>query len=154
MTLGIPKTIAWLLMALVMNLAAFDPWLLASEGGALDRADGEALEAPAGKAVPPDSLVSPENPAQEAVRAPSAAVPSVTVPSVTAPQEPFDRLILTDRGVTMTPDTTARKGTPVYKRWWFWTVAASVATAAVVLSVAGAEESRKDLPDFPNPPER
>ena len=142
MTFGIPRMVAWLFILSVVNLAAVDPWALASAGG-LAQMDGEPAGepagAPAGEVDAPDSLASPRDPGQEAV---------------TAPSEPFDHLILTDRGPAIGSDTPASKGAPVYKRWWFWTVAASAVAAVVVLSATRAEEPRKDLPDFPNPPDR
>ncbi|MFH1313544.1 MAG: hypothetical protein ABIJ00_10030 [Candidatus Eisenbacteria bacterium] len=46
---------------------------------------------------------------------------------------------------------------PVYKRWWFWTIAVLViGTAAAILAGAGGtdeDDSGKDLPGFPGPPD-
>ena len=139
MKLMIPRIIASLFVVLVMNSVALDPCILASESGQTAPTDAELPEAPAGTADVPDSLASPQGAGGEAF---------------TAPSRPFDQLILTGQGAAKSSDTPARKGAPIYKRWWFWTVAGSAVATAVILSVAGAEESRKDLPDFPNPPDR
>jgi len=159
MTLVIPRIVTWLFVMLIVNSVAFDPCVLALESGQTARTDAESPKAPAGtpadtpaeapteatagEADAPDSLVSPQEAPQRAGEE-----------AVTAPSRPSDHLILTGQGMTKSSDTPVPKKAPVYKRWWFWTLAASAVAAAVVLGAAGAEESRRDLPDFPNPPER
>ena len=135
---------AWLFILLVLNLVAFDACLWAFTTGETEEA---------GRARPP--VVGEQEGAADSLDAsPEASPVPAAVPGgpAIAPPSSRDQLIFENRDGSV--GKPARSHAPIYKKWWFWTVAASVAATAVVLSVGGAEESRRDLPDFPNPPER
>lgn len=114
---------------LVFNLSVWDACL----------AFGESAEKP-------DSLNAQAPPS--AVSAPDSSALKMTPPR---PETKAVRLYGEDL-----PDNKGEvnQTAPVYRKWWFWSIAGGALVTAAIIGAGAGEEAGPDLPDFPNPPER
>jgi tetratricopeptide (TPR) repeat protein len=98
--------------------------------------------------VMPDKGVAPAEPTPPATSpsgpSPSPASPSSTTPSPSVETPPPAQ---PDNGASLTATSEAPKTTPVYKRWWLWTVVGVVAAgAAVGVAVAATRPAAINYP--------
>jgi tetratricopeptide (TPR) repeat protein len=87
------------------------------------------------KAATPAPAPAPVTPLPTAQPAPTPApAPTTTEPAPAAP------VVLT------APAPAAEASTPVYKKWWFWTLVGAAVVGGVVIGVVAASGSKPDCP--------
>ena len=126
------KALAWICIMLTANVCTYEIGL------AQDENPGEP---------PVPGLTLPVDPAQPdtlgVTQGGNQAVSDTIEPN-------RDLLTFPMRGVLP-----AHTDQPVYRKWWFWAITTVLITTSVILVTSGSErESREELPDFPEPPER
>lgn len=121
-------------VALVVNLSAWD--LCLAVGGSTEKPDSLDTQVPQGAVLAGDS--SAADPSEFGVAPPASEASTVRL---------YDGDLFGDRGE-------APERTPVYRKWWFWSIIGAALVTAAILGAGGEEEATPDLPDFPDPPNR